>query len=169
MTSKSATQRKKEDKKDDAHATGSSPCVASIASLLEGHRAAISAEFKMAFSSLEEKLTKTEATVEDHGQRIIAMETNAELLEQQLQTLEEKYAMLADNNAKLSAKAADLEGHSQRNNIRIIGLLEAIDGPQQFFLDLLVELLSKQVLQSPPELDRAHRALATRPPPGGKP
>lgn len=56
----------------------------------------------------------------------------------------------------------DLEACSRRNNIRIIGLPESIEGthPIEFFTGLLVEVLGDQVLTSTPELDRAHRALA---------
>lgn len=170
MASKPSRQGKKDDAKKDETACGNS-CVASIAGLLEEHRATISTEFKMAFASLEEKLTQTQATVKDHGQRIISVESNANLLEQRIHSLEEKCVVLTDSNAKLAAKAADLEGRSRRNNIRIIGLPESIEGPRPtaFFSDLLFELFGRQVLQSPPELDRAHRALSAKPPPGGKP
>lgn len=79
-----------------------------------------------------------------------------------MHTLEEKHS------AQLAAKVADLEGHSRRNNIRIIGLPESIKGPRPktFFSDLLVDLLGNQVLQSPPELDCTHRALVAKPPLG---
>lgn len=162
MTSKSPKHSKKDDaEKDDTPATCGSRCVASIASLLEEHRAAISAAFKAAFSSLEEKLVQTEATVE----------TSAYTYERRMSMLEKKCAALADSNTKLAAKAADLEGRSRRNNIGIIGLPESIEGPRPtaFFLDLLVEVFGRQTLESPPELDRAHRALTGEPPPGGKP
>ena len=83
--------------------------------------------------------------------------------------LGKKCAALADSNTKLAAKVVDLEGRSRRNNIRIIGLPESIEGPRAtaFFSDMLVEVFGRQTLQSPPELDRAHRALTAKPP-GGK-
>lgn len=64
MTSKVHTYEKNEDdaKKDDAPATCGSLCVADIANLLEEHRAAISAEFKIAFTSLEERMVQIEAS-----------------------------------------------------------------------------------------------------------
>lgn len=78
---------------------------------------------------------------------------------------------LADSNNKLLAKTSDLESRSRRNNIRIIGLPESIGGPTltMFFLKLLVELLGEEILESPPELDRAHRALIAEPQPGSRP
>ncbi|KAJ4918097.1 hypothetical protein JOQ06_022744 [Pogonophryne albipinna] len=135
------------------------------------HRASISADFKAAFAVLEAKLNQTQTTVAEHGEQIDCLETNANLQDQRLRILEEKCAVLADSNAKLAAKAADLEGRSRRNNIRIIGLPESIEGPRPttFFSELLVELLGNETLQSPPELDRAHRAPAARPQPGARP
>lgn len=81
----------------------------------------------MAFTSLEEKLVRTEATVEDQGQRIASVETSANTLEQRIHMLEKKCAVLADSNTKRAAQGGDLEGQSQRNNIRIIGLPESIE------------------------------------------
>ncbi len=143
-------------------------CAANIASLLVEHRAAISADFKAAFTSLEEKLVQTETTVADHGRCITSVETSATALQERMYILEKQCAALADSNTKLAAKAADLEG---RNNIRIIGLPESIEGTQRtaFFSDLLVEVFGRQTLHSPPELDRAHRALTARPPHTAKP
>ncbi len=146
-------------------------CAANIASLLVEHRAAISADFKAAFTSLEEKLVQTETTVADHGRRIPSVETSATALQERMYILEKQCAALADSNTKLAAKAADLEGRSRRNNIRIIGLPESIEGtqPTAFFSDLLVEVFGRQTLHSPPELDRAHRALTGRLPHTAKP
>lgn len=172
MSSKAGKHSKKDDaKKEEANGTCGGPCVASIAGLLEDHRAAISSEFKTGFSSLVEKLTHTRATVEDHGQRIFSVESNANLLEERICLLEEKCTTLADSKAKLAAKTADLEGRSRRNNIRIVGLPESIEGPRPttFFSDMLVELLGNQILPTPPDLDRAHQALIAKPPPGEKP
>ncbi|KAJ8014425.1 hypothetical protein DPEC_G00040080 [Dallia pectoralis] len=80
-------------------------------------------------------------------------------------------AELAESNAKLRMKTSDLESRSRGNNIRIIGLPESIEGPRPttFFAELLVELLGQQTLPSPPELDRAHRALTAKPQPGSRP
>lgn len=80
-------------------------------------------------------------------------------------------AELAANNAKLQAKTADLEARSRRNNIRIVGLLESIEGPQPaaFFSNLLPQLLGEETLPTPPELDCAHRSLTVKLKQGEKP
>lgn len=146
-------------------------CAASIAGLLEEHRAKIAADFKNSFAALESRLEAMQAAVADHGQRIDSLETSAESDDKRLSALETRCAALADSNNKLLLKMTDLESRSRRNNIRIIGLPESIEGskPTSFFSDLLVELLGVETLKSPPELDRAHRSLAAKPPPGSRP
>ncbi|KAJ3594916.1 hypothetical protein NHX12_004222 [Muraenolepis orangiensis] len=73
--------------------------------------------------------------------------------------------------ARLKDKNIDLEGRSRRNNLRIIGLPESIEGPQptSFYSEVLVKMFGDQVLQTPPGLDRAHRTLAAKPRQGDKP
>lgn len=132
--------------------TCSSSCVASIAGLLEDHRASISADIKETFAAMESRLDKMQTEVTEHGTRLDSLENNAELNIQRIQALEEKCAALKESNARLTAKTADLESRSRRNNIRIIGLPESIEGPRptSFFSDLLVELLGNDTLQTPP-------------------
>lgn len=74
------------------------------------------------------------------------------------------FEVLAESNAKLMAKAIDLEVRNHRNNLRIIGLPESIEGPgpTDFFSKLLVELLGEQTLVSPLELGWAHRVPVAR-------
>ncbi|KAL7849537.1 hypothetical protein SRHO_G00211600 [Serrasalmus rhombeus] len=88
-----------------------------------------------------------------------------------VERLEAQVIALAADNAKLKAKVLDLEGRSRRYNLRLIGLPESIEGtrPTVFFSNLLVEVLGKDVLPSPPELERAHRALRDKPAEGEKP
>ncbi|KAF3842858.1 hypothetical protein F7725_001707 [Dissostichus mawsoni] len=111
------------------------------------------------------------ATISDHGQRITSLESNADLVDGRLSTLEATCAELAASNAELRAKTADLEARSRRKNIRIIGLPESIEGPRPtaFFSDLLPQLLGDQILPTSPELVRAHRTLAAKPRPGERP
>lgn len=124
-------------------------------------RVAISTDFKSAISSLESKLDTIRAKVDDHDKRVISLESNANETSDQIRALEANCLAMADNIAKLQAKMIDLEGRSRRNNIRIFGLPESIEGtrPTEFFAELLVEVLGEGVLASTPELDRAHRAL----------
>lgn len=167
--SKSSKTQKKPD--IEAPAACSSLCLTGLVSLLEEHRANISADFKTTFAVLESRLDTIQAKVSDHEQHITSLETSAELHDQRIQILEENYAALAESHAKLQAKIIDLESRSRRNNIRITGLPESIEGPRPtaFFSELLREVFGQEILQSPPELDRAHRALTAKPSPGSRP
>ena len=141
---------------------------AAIANLLEEHRQALSADFKASISTLETKLDHVHTTVSDHAQKIVSLEANATLQDERLLTVEASCAMLTESNAKLLAKVSDLESRSRRNNIRVVGVPESVEGPRPtaFFADLLMEVFGKGVLDSPPECDRAHRTLSVKPKPG---
>ncbi|KAI4817409.1 hypothetical protein KUCAC02_010810 [Chaenocephalus aceratus] len=79
--------------------------------------------------------------------------------------LENACSALKGDNETLKTKVADLEGRSRRQNLRIIGQPESIEGPcpSAFFSQLLIDTLGTEILASPPELDRAHRSLAPKP------
>lgn len=143
----------------------------SLTTLLEKHRAALSTEFRSAISSLEVKLDTVQTKVADHDHHLSDIDSALNEMNDRIQTLEATCAMLADSNAKLTAKAADLEARSRRSNIRIIGLPESVEEgrPTAFFAQLLQTVLGKEVLPSLPELDRAHRSLAEKPKEGEKP
>ena len=92
-------------------------------------------------------------------------------LSDQVGMLQAKYEAMEESYAKLKAKNIDLESRCRRNNIRIVGLPESIEGtqPSTFFSKLLVDILGEGILHAPPELDRAHRALTAKPAPGSRP
>lgn len=165
-----ASKPRKGEKKDD-NATPGSPDMAALAKMLTEHKTSLSTEFSSAFAKLEAKLDAIQTAITDHHQRISSLESHADTTSETLQALETKIAILTEDNAKLRAKTTDLESRSRRNNIRIIGLPENIEGPRAttFFSQLLVEVFGEQTLTSPPELDRAHRTLTARPGPGEKP
>lgn len=171
MSTKPPKQSKKETAKNEALATSSDLNMSALANLLDQHRASLSAEFKAAISTLEVKLDQVQTKVLEHDQKLNCIDTAMNDFNERIQALESTCATLADSNAKLKAKAADLESRSRRNNIRIIGLPESIEGghPTTFFSELLHSILGGEVLPSLPELDRAHRSLAPKPKTGEKP
>ena len=175
MASKTRQAKERETAKDDTSAMANQISMPALTRLLEEHRQSISsaltAELRSAFASLEAKLDTVQATVTDLGERIESLESNANLTEERIQALEASCSTLSEACAKLKNKNIDLEGRSRRNNIRIVGLPESIEGPRptSFFSDVLMEILGVQVLQTPPELDRAHRSLAAKPRQGDRP
>lgn len=172
--SRSGKNAKKDSVAEGTAASASSAAsiaVENISDLLERHRASLAADFKSSFASLESKLDKIQVEVAGQGRRISDLEANANQTSQHLQQLEATCSELQEDNKWLKSKLSDLEGRSRRQNIRIVGLPEALEGPRPtaFFSQLLVEVLGEQTLTSPPELDRAHRSLAPKPGPRDRP
>ncbi|KAK7878078.1 hypothetical protein WMY93_031274 [Mugilogobius chulae] len=133
--------------------------------LLEQHRTAIAADFRATFDVVNGKLDTIQAVVTGQGKRISDLESNAEDVGQRLANLEATCESLKKDNKQLKSKLSDLEGRSRRQNLRIVGLPESVEGPRPtvFFSQFLVEVFGAQTLPSPPELDRAHRSLVPKP------
>ena len=133
MASGTRLAKDKEAKKDDISAEANQISMLALTSLLEEHRqsisATLSAELKSAFTSLEAKLDTVQATVTDFGERIVSLEANASSTDERIQALEVACSTLSEAYAKLKTKNIDLEGRSRRNNVRIVGLPESIEGP----------------------------------------
>ncbi len=149
-------------RKDNATTDCSQPGIVdmdAIADMLVKHKEELSSEFKVAFSTLEKKLDLINSKVEDHEQHVLSLESNANATSDRIVELEKTCAALASDNAKLKAKTMDLEGRSCRNNARIVGLPESVEGPRpsEFFPGFLVEVMGDQVLSSPPELEHSHQ------------
>lgn len=100
----------------------------SISELLDQHRQALAADFKTSFNQLESKFDQVCSTVDEHGQRLSSLELASEDLSQRVVELENVCSRLQESNSKLTAKVVDLEGRSRRQNIRILGLAESIEG-----------------------------------------
>ncbi|CAM4722302.1 unnamed protein product [Leuciscus chuanchicus] len=151
--------------------TSSELNVATLSSLLDDLRKSIAVDFKASFSSLETKLDCMQETLSDHAQKISALENNANMQDERISVLETSCVSLSANNAKLLTKVADLESRSRRNNIRLLGLPESIEGgqPTSFFAGLLMEVFGEGVLGSLPDCDMAHRAFIAKSSPGQRP
>uniref|UniRef100_A0A087YRN3 L1 transposable element RRM domain-containing protein n=1 Tax=Poecilia formosa TaxID=48698 RepID=A0A087YRN3_POEFO len=167
----SKAKGKSSERERDAPPATASITFADISSLLSSHKEALSAEFKLSFESLNSTLDSINSTMTDHGQRICSLEDNATASDARLLQVEKVCANLQKENETLRAKVVDLEGRSRRQNIRIVGLPEDIEGPRpsSFFSKLLTEVFGKDTLPSLPEIDRAHRTLAPKPAPGSRP
>ena len=74
-------------------------------------------------------------------------------------------------NKTLSAKVEEQENASRRQNLRIVGLPEGVEGVSatEYVSGMLAELMEKGVLDKPPEVDRAHRSLRQKPRAGEQP
>ena len=135
----------------------------------------LTSEVKPSIASLEAKIDNFQIQLSDHGQRLTALEENATTYSDGVDVLEARCAALEETCVKLKAQVVDISSRERRNNIRILHLCESIkpgaddDGPTQFFAEVLQEIMGERVLPRVPKLDRAHRALRPKPPPGAKP
>ncbi|KAK7895737.1 hypothetical protein WMY93_021062 [Mugilogobius chulae] len=64
------------------------------------------------------------------GKRISDLESNAEDVSQRLANLDATCESLKKDNKQLKPKLCDLEGRSRRQNLRIVGLPESVEGPR---------------------------------------
>lgn len=175
MASKSEKKAAKSDKKGDSASVPDNAMLASMIAqlrtdmleLLTGPDSltakidAIAARLDRKITAIEERADAIQATVNSHEQRLSDVEAGLT----SLQVLEAQVDSLTREDAALKAKVADLEGRSRRNNIRVVGIPESIEGtrPTAFFSNLLFEVLGEDVLPTPPELERAHRTLRQKP------
>ena len=171
----------------------------SISRLLETQKTAITDQFQMSFSSLENKLTSITDSLTDHSNRLGKLESDCAVQEERLQAAEndisvyaERLGMLETNCAgreerlndaereisvlrkqcsALAAKALDLESRARRCNIRIVHCPESLEGPRPtvFFAELLSEVFSDVLGGQVVEIERAHRSLEAKPAPGKPP
>lgn len=157
--------KKDEQKRDDAS------IMAMLAATLADHKTSLSSEFNAAFTKLESKLESIETSISAQHQRISSLEAAATATSEDMQVIKDKLATVTEENGKLKAKLIDLESRSRRNNVRIVGLPEDIEGtrPTAFFSQLLLDVFGEDTLGKAPDLDRAHRTLMAKPGPGEKP
>ncbi|XP_061915196.1 uncharacterized protein LOC133657643 [Entelurus aequoreus] len=160
--------KKEEQRKEDLAA---STIMATLTTMLADHKTSLSSEFNSAFSKLNNTLDCIQTTLLENQKRLSSLELFADTTSQDMLAMNTKLTFVTEENARLKAKLIDLESRSRRNNIRIVGVPENIEGPNPttFFSQLLVEVLGEHTLSSTPELDRAHRSLTAKPGPGERP
>lgn len=120
------------------------------------------------FNDLEATLASTQATLLNLVDRIKEVEDAASNHEGRLSKLEGTCARIQAENEALRVKVIDLEARSRRQNIKIIGLPEKIEGgrPRDFLVKFIPELLGVDQFHTQLEVDWAHR-LGSRPPGDG--
>lgn len=133
----------------------------SLSSSLRSEISSVRNELKESIEPLQEKIEQYGQTMleleladTDHSSRITELETTVRKLTAQVKHLDDC--------------CEDLEGRSRRNNIRLVGLPEGLEGPRptEFVAQLLKEILR---LDEKPLLDCAHRTLRDEPREGDAP
>ena len=73
-------------------------------------------------------------------------------------------------SSDLQEKMTDLEGRSRRNNIRIFGIPEGTEeNSTSKYLERILTTKLEFPRDTPLQIQRAHRALAQKPPPNAPP
>ncbi|XP_069740564.1 LINE-1 retrotransposable element ORF1 protein isoform X1 [Narcine bancroftii] len=123
----------------------------------------------------EEKMNKIDMTLTEMGKKMDKMEERAVAAEMEVEDLKKK---LEESNKKaietqelLAQKIDIMENYNRRNNIKIVGLKEDEEGKnmREFIKDWIPRILGCPELQQEMEIERAHRALASKPQPQQKP
>ena len=113
------------------------------------------------FTELDSTLDKLSHRVEDSTKWITETETCISDGKDRTTSLENKLVELEKKVKILTDQAEDSENRSRRDNIRIIGLKEGVEGNQavRFFEAWLTDKLGLETKQGSIKIDRAHRAL----------
>ena len=115
-------------------------------------------------AKLSDQLSADRTTIDRHDQTIQHMEMALNDMETRLATLESTCLILSNENAALKLKTDYLENRSRRNNIRITGLPEKVEGsqPSAFTEIFLKETFGAEAFSTPLTVDRAHRVSSGR-------
>uniref|UniRef100_H3A5X7 L1 transposable element RRM domain-containing protein n=1 Tax=Latimeria chalumnae TaxID=7897 RepID=H3A5X7_LATCH len=130
-------------------------------------------------ASIKMDVADIRGNLETLGQRVSNVETKTGRLGGRMDDHEARLAKVEDDLAhqtrytgELWDRVQDLEDHSRRNNIRVIGIPEGVEGSglsdPTLLLSILRECLSLGETESI-EVERAHRTLGPRPPPDQRP
>lgn len=120
----------------------------------------------------EKQLNKICEDINSANKRIEEAEERIQAAETRLQSSEDLVGALFKHQIQLNTKLIDLESRSKRENIRIYGVKEGSEDEAQS-VAMFVEQMLRENLKLPTtvefRVERAHRALATRPPPDAPP
>ncbi|KAJ3598800.1 hypothetical protein NHX12_032764 [Muraenolepis orangiensis] len=115
------------------------------------------AEIALVREGAQESMNNLQATSTAHKARLVEVEKCAAFCDNTATELLTKFDKLKCEVTDLQNKCDDLEGRQRRNNIRVLGVPEGVEGPHptEYMADLLGDLLQ---LVDKPVLDRAHRS-----------
>lgn len=128
---------------------------------LHSEISSVRGELKASIEPLQRLVDSHEAAVRD-------LEQAANDHSSRITELEATVTKLSAQVIRLDDKCEDLESRSRRNNIRVVGVPEGMEGPRptDFIAVLLQDLLG---LEEKTLLNRAHRSLRNEPAAGSQP
>ncbi len=110
-------------------------------------------------SELRSAVSTLQTTLSSQAQKIGDIETALTDSDGRLTAVEKLCNTLQAENTDLKLKLDDLENRSRRQNVRVIGIPEGLEGqnPVTFMSSMFTELFGEGAFERPPEIDRAHR------------
>lgn len=139
-----------------------------ICSKIEGAVSGLQADIAAVTDELTSSLATMQRSIDNQEDRLKEVEKSATATSDSVTALETLVNKLKSEVGDLQTKCEDLENRSRRNNIRLVGVPEGLEGtsPTEFISKLLQKLLH---LDDVPLLDRAHRSLQAKPRPNQPP
>ncbi len=127
-------------------------------------------------AQLQTSISGVKATLDNVLTRVTEAENCISGTEDAVSEIKQQANQLKSDNEFLKRKVDQLENHSRRNNVRVVGLKEGTEGtdPVKFFTDWIPEVLGADgsdttVPRLEVEIERAHRTANTEPRPGEPP
>lgn len=135
---------------------------------IDGLSASLRAEISSVRQELKSSIEPLQRVLDAHGTAVQELERASTDHSSRINELETTVNMLTTQVKRLDDRCEDLEARSRRNNIRVLGVPEGLEGPRvtDFVAQLLQDLLG---LEEKPVLDRAHRTLREKPKEGNPP
>ena len=105
------------------------------------------------------------------AERVTEAESRISTAEDEIVTLRSQVNQLLKSSAILEDRAEDAENRSRRNNLRLVGIPEGVDTQDlaQLIEDWFLSWVTGEALSKNFVVERAHRSLMARPPPGAPP
>lgn len=120
--------------------------------------------------SIVSRLDQVSRKVDRHDARLTALETRVSDHEDHQTEQNEKLQKITKDLDIIRARNEDLEARSRRNNVRITGIPESTNtGSMERYVENMLSELFAPDLSTMFLVERAHRTLGPRPPPGTNP
>lgn len=121
-------------------------------------------------SEVNRKMQDVTGLIEGAVKRVDQLEENMLVMERWDIGVKDTLTQLLTNQRALQDKVTDLEGRSRRNNIRIYGIPEGAEGTSAAtFIENFIKTELGDESGRGLGIERAHRALAPKPPPSAPP
>lgn len=126
-------------------------------------------EAKIDTVSIEMNLMR--ADLRKTSDKVQAAEETIEDLRGKTRSMEDRIQKLTHQHKEMALQLDDQEGRARRNNIRVVGVQEGLEGRsvELFLEDLILNHLKPKRLSKIFSVERAHRAPIPKPKPGAPP